>query len=327
MAKNAYIRLNGIYDRMDRLYETGLTKGLYCGFETIYPFYSPKLGGMTFIFGHPFSGKTEIILDMCIAMSKNEGLKHVLYTPETGTPEEIGLELISKAAGKPVYANEYHPKMPLEDYYYWRDWVAEHFYVVDPEEDAYTLKEFYQTVDLVEHENECKITITVCDPFNELKHEMVDSRQDLYLEEQFGEVRRNAKKHHRHNILITHTSRQDTVNGKGENGEDIQYYPIPTPHQVSGGLAWHRKAMNLIAVWRPPKGLVLNGQTFEENEVHFIVHKFKPKGTGKKGVVKLFFDVKENRYYEWINGGERRNAGPKEKQNAGRISRTDSIPF
>ena len=58
MANHRYIKINDLFSGMDKLYEKGLTKGLYCGFNELYQHYSPKLGGHTFWFGHPFSGKT-----------------------------------------------------------------------------------------------------------------------------------------------------------------------------------------------------------------------------------------------------------------------------
>lgn len=303
-----YVKINSIFEKVDNLYNTGLTKGLYCGFNNLFEHYSPKMGATTFVFGHPFSGKSELILDILVFLSETKGFKHVIYTPETGKPEEIALELISKAANEPVYQTMFNQKMNDEKYFRYRDWVAEHFFIIDPEEDAVTLDQFYQTVDLIEKENDCKIHTTLSDPFNELKHEMENNRQDIYLEGQFGAVLRNAKKYNRHNFLITHTSRQDYKTGQLEGGGEIRYYPVPTPHEVSGGLAWHRKAMNLLAVWRPPAGLIEDGEVYQPNEAHVIIHKFKPKGTGKKGVVKLFYDAVKNRYYE-IEHGQKRYAG------------------
>ena len=80
-------------------------------------------------------------------------------------------------------------------------------------------------------------------------------------------------------------------------------------------MAWNRKAMNLFALWRPPMGMV-NPETnepYHDNEVHVIIQKFKPKGTGKRGTVKFYFDVQSNRYYE-IYKGERRYSGKQERK-------------
>ena len=303
--KLKYVNIKSIFDKVDKLYETGLTKGLYCGYNNLYEHYSPKMGATTFVFGHPFSGKTEFILDLLIFLSDTKGFKHAIYTPETGKPEEIVLELISKAANEPVYQTMYNQKMGIESYYRHRDWVAEHFYIIDPDEQAVTLDQFYKTVELIESDNDCKINTTLTDPFNELKHEMDGVRQDIYLESQFGEVLKNDKKNNRHNFLVTHTAKQEYKVGQLEGGGEQRYYPVPTPHEVSGGLAWHRKAMNLLAVWRPPAGLIEDGVVYENNEVHIIIHKFKPKGTGKRGVVKLYYDAIKNRYYELENGNKR----------------------
>ena len=68
--------------------------------------------------------------------------------------------------------------------------------------------------------------------------------------------------------------------------------------------------MNMLSVWRPPAGIVdeETGEPYLDNEVHIIIQKFKPKGVGKRGTVKLYFDAEKNRYYEMYLG-EPRYAG------------------
>jgi hypothetical protein len=62
----------------------------------------------------------------------------------------------------------------------------------------------------------------------------------------------------------------------------------------------------MISVWRPPFKLKdENGEPYEENEVHLTIQKYKPKGVGKRGTCKLYFDVTANRYYELHDGLKR----------------------
>lgn len=272
---------------------------------------------MSFIYGTPTSGKTEIWLEVMINLSEIHGWKHAVFLPESGGKSEIIAELISKAAHKPFY-KDYQNHMSESEMYRYLDFIGEHFYIIDPEDNSLTLDEFYVQVDEIEKYYDVKINTTCTDPWNELKHEYgVDGRQDLYIENKLGSISRNARKKNRHNAVITHCNAQVPVKGTDVNGKDIFYLPPPTPHNISGGLAWYRKAQMMLAIWRPPLNMIdpEQGKPYESNECHIIIQKFKPKGTGKKGTVKLYYDVNQNRYYERL-GTQSRYAGAKGKGKA-----------
>jgi twinkle protein len=277
MEKKHYIDFRTQRDKIDHLYRKGLTKGLYCGFNDLYQHYSPKLGTTTYIFGTPTGGKSEFVFELLVSLSELYGYKHAIYSPETGSPEEIAAELISKVARKPFYGG-YFPQMTESEYYRHLDWVTEHFFVIDPVDTDISPEDFYSQVDMLERDLDIKITTTVCDPFNELRHSMEDERQDLYIENKLGMIRRNAKATNRHHFIITHTAKQEqkAVGNK-------KYLDPPTAHQISGGQAWYRKAMNLIAVWRPPQGMTdENNEPYQDNEVHIVIQNTSPKDQEKK---------------------------------------------
>jgi hypothetical protein len=62
--------------------------------------------------------------------------------------------------------------------------------------------------------------------------------------------------------------------------------------------------MTWITLWRPPRNhREDDGRICKDNEVHVFIDKAKPKGTATRGMCRLFFDWKKNRYYEeaWGN--------------------------
>ncbi len=245
--------------------------------------------------GSPTSGKTELWFEFLINMSEFYGWKHVIYTPETGTKDEIVAELASKFLQKPFYKN-YPGHMSESEKYKATQWLNEYFFIIDPADKGISIVDFYDEVEKIEKDLKIKIHTTTIDPFNEIAHDMTGSngRQDLYVENMLGLCRRNAAKYTRHNCIITHCADQQSIT---ENG--ITYYPAPTARQYAGGQAWYRKGLAMLGVWRPPVGLEeKDGTPFEDNEVHVIIQKSKPKGVGNKGRAKLFFDIKKNRYYE-----------------------------
>lgn len=288
--------MSELQPEIDKIYQSGIVKGAYIGFQSLANLYSIKLGCTTYVMGSPYSGKTEFWFEILINLSVFYGWKHVIFTPETGSKEEVAAELLSKCLKKPFY--NYNGRMTESEKYKELAWLDEHFYIIDPSDNSLTPEDFFKTVDEIEKTYKVKINTTTLDPYNELKHEIKDTRQDLYIEELLGLVRRNARAKNRHNCIITHAADQQPITQDG-----ITYYPAPTPRQYAGGQAWFRKGMGMLAVWRPPSGLrSADGTEYQKNEVHIIVQKSKPKGVGERGTAVLYFDLYKNRYYELLDG-------------------------
>ncbi len=299
-----HTRLRDIAPKIETLHDTGITRGLYCGFENLHEYYSFKPAGTTYLYGSPFSGKTEFWFEIMMNLTELYGFRHAIYSPESGEPHEIFAELISKRLRKPFYTNlpNHMSKVELIQE---KDFIDEYFYIIDPKDSELTIEDFYREVNNIENHYGVKINTTCCDPFNELNHsfEKDNGRQDLYIENRLGHIRKDAFKHQRHNVIITHVADQEPVKMK----DGSVYYPPATPRQIAGGQAWFRKAMNMISIWRPSPGMIdkETGAPFEENEMWAIIQKYKPKGIGKKGTAKLYFNTIQNRYYEKINGSPR----------------------
>lgn len=297
-----HTRLREIEPSIEQLYDTGITRGLYCGFETLHEYYSIKPKGTTYLYGAPFSGKTEVWFEIMMNLSELYGYRHAIYSPESGEAKEIFAELLSKKARKPFYKN-HTGHLSKAEYAREKDFVDEYFYIIDPKDSDLTIEDFFKEVNAIEKHYDVKINTTCCDPFNELTHIFGDERQDLYIENRLGFIRKDASANDRHNVIITHVTNQEYAKTK----EGARYYPPASPREIAGGQAWYRKAMNMISVWRPVSGIIDpdTGAPFEENEVHLIIQKYKPKGVGKKGMAKLYFNNNQNRYYEKINGTPR----------------------
>lgn len=299
-------RIDEFQDEIDALFEKGITKGSYAGFEQLYQHVTFKPGQTTYIYGRPFSGKSEYWFEILMNLSELYGWKHFIFSPETGNKTEIAAELISKAARKPFY-KEFKGAMTQNELYRHRAFVSEHFYILDAEDKSISLDDFYDQVAACESYYDLKINSTLADPFNELQYDLQGKPRDIFLSEQLSKARNNAQKFNRHNALITHVKHQMPVKGVDVNGKEVYYFPMPTTSDIADGENWFRKAMNLIAVWRPPHNVTdpSTGKPYETNEVHINIQKYKPKYTGKLGIVKQYFDIHKNRYYEIIDGVKR----------------------
>jgi hypothetical protein len=216
-----------------------------------------------------------------------------VYSPETGSVAEIYAEFIHKYTGKSA-SKESQFHCNDKEYYEAINWIDEYFNIVDSDVKSYSFREL---MDLCTDEK-----IILGDPYNELNHNMSEygTRQDLYIENVMGELRREMKNKKRHFLLSIHPANQQI---KEENG--IRYYPMPFAREAAGGQAMLRKAMTWINIWRPSFGLKnQHGIPYLENELLINIEKAKPKGVSFKGTTSLYFDWKRNRYFEKIDAND-----------------------
>lgn len=291
-----YYTQHDVRDEVRELYESGLQQGEVTNLGKLDEHYTVKLGATTYVYGAPFSGKTQFWFEILIRLSELKGWKHVIFSPETGSAAEIYAELMSMVARKDFY-KDYGNQMNQHDYNKAQDFVDKHFVVIDAQDVMIEPHEFYDVVDVIERVYSVKVHTVTADPFNEFKIDLskYNNRQDMYLEAMLTLVRQNAKAHDRHNCIITHV--QDQQVQFVDNDKKKPYYPLATYRQISGGQAWSRKGMAMISVWRPhPDLLDENGLPVRENESWIAIQKSKPKGIGKNGIVKLIYDAKEHRY-------------------------------
>lgn len=267
--------------------ENGTPRGESTGFSCLDKLYSVKQGTYTFILAPPHHGKSEFSFELVFNQAQKYGKKSLVYSPETGSVEDIYAEFIHKFTGKPFYKS-LQGHVDDKEYFQAINYIDEYFSIIDSDEKSYS---FNDIVSMVTNE---KIILT--DPYNELKHDMSQfgTRQDLYIEDLCGEIRRYCKKNKKHWMLTLHPANQSIVSDGG-----LRYYPMPMAREAAGGQALFRKAMTWINLWRPPIGLNDEyGKPYRENELLVNIEKAKPKGVATKGTTRLFFDWKRNRYFE-----------------------------
>lgn len=281
-----------ITNQIELIYEHGISSGLSLGWKDFDELMTLKLGTTFYVYGQPASGKSEWWLEVLVNTSELYGWRHAIFSPESGQAEHLIGELISKKFRKPFYQN-IPGCITKAQVYEGITWVNKHFRIFDQSEGEDTVEEFIKHTEQIELDGFRPHT-TLIDPWNELHHDLSKhgGRQDLYLEEKLGFFRKDAIIKRRINCLITHISDQQIIQKDGQ-----RFYPSPTAREIAGGQAWYRKGMNMIGMWRPPTGMIgEDGTPYEENEAHVIIHKYKPKGTGKRGTQVFFYDFKTNSY-------------------------------
>lgn len=271
-------------------------RGELTGFSNLDALYTLKRGSFTFVLAPPHHGKSEFSFELLINQASKYNKRALIYSPETGSVEDIYAELIHKLSGRTIVEKTGYA-CDDKEYYHWCNWIDHYFDIVDGDEKSYSLDELYDLS--VENKND----IILADPWNELNHSKMKeygSRQDLYIEDLIGDLRRFTKKENKHVLITLHPANQQIKETDG-----IRHYPMPMAREAAGGQSLFRKAMTWINVWRPTHGLKNeHGIPYEENEVIVLIEKAKPKHVSVRGKCSLFFDWKRNRYYEKINNIE-----------------------
>jgi len=297
-----YFSLFDVRAEFEEVYLNGYEKGVELGWQGSKDFLTIKLGTTSYWYGKPFVGKSQVINEVLVNLSRFYGWKHAILSPETGTAAEIYAELSSMYMGKSFHGdfkmNEAEKKEAM-------DFVEKHFLVIDPSDKGLDVNDVFDQVDAAEREYNVKIHTVLIDPWNELTIDLnsFGGREDKYLEHMLTKLRQNAQSRNRHVMLVNHVRDQVLKNTNRDKSDNQMYYDVPTPRDLAGGQLWYRKGMLMICVDRPVdiKGVPLkdeNGIRYEENETHLYIQKAKPKGTSRIGRIKLFYDWRTNRYYE-----------------------------
>ncbi len=296
--------LEELRDEVNHLRESGVQRGRDTGFKCLDELYSVKEGSFSIFLGAPTHGKSEVIFELILNQSIKFGDKGLILSPETGKPAQIVMELLHKYIGKSAYSTNPYHCTELE-YNTAFNWVNYHFVIADDEKSSYSFDELISQIDKYERDHKCVFKNFMAEPWNELNHKIAlqqnSGRQDLAIEDELTQLRRYCDRTLKHAFLSFHPSFQSLVK---DQQSGLSYYEMPKAREAAGGQATLRKAFSWINIWRPPVGVIdpTTGVPYADNEVFLQVEKSKPKGIGKKGLCRLYWDWKKNRYYENVDG-------------------------
>ena len=291
-----YYTINDVWEDVDKKWHDGIGRGYTCGLQAIDDLYRMYPGFYTTFYGPAFSGKSQLWHHYLYYLSCRYGLRHAIFSPETGDKLDVFAELIEIHAQQDFYDKGFG-KMTTETLDEAKRFIGAHFIVIDPEEKEMDLDAMFDTCEIIERCYNTKLHTITIDPWNDLDHNMSEDngRDDLYLQRGLKKVRIKAKANKWHICLITHT--RDQAMQKSDDGAGL-YYPPATFREIAGGQAWSRRGFQMVSVWRPPPKMEKWKETkMKGNEVLWIQQKFKPKYAGSVGEAVLLYDAKNKRYY------------------------------
>lgn len=298
-----YYHLDEVWDKVQNFIKEGYTKGMDLGWKCLLDNYSIKRGATTYIYGFPYSGKSQVWHEVLVNLAYEYGTNAVIFSPESGNIEHVYAELISIAMKKSIVGQT----VDKDEFETVAKFIKRKFWVIDPMGKEFNMKDLLGQVETIERSEEVKVDIVSVDPLNYL--DLPDTRRyDIAQGKDLDIFLADAKKNNRHNCIITHVRDIPVRNVKTKSGEVLySYYPCPTPFDTANGQMFYRKGMGMVAIWRPldTEGNPLKtdeGKSYAQNETLFVVQKAKPKGIGKNSQTSLFYDSEKNCYYEYVNG-------------------------
>ena len=115
------------------------------------------------------------------------------------------------------------------------------------------------------------------DPWTDLDHdfETCGGREDVYLANALRDIRRRCREAGRLDIVVNHIGKIH-ADRKTDDGKRYQGPAMPT--EWAGGQTWFRRAFQMILVYRPPAGFVIEGggDPIEEGTAWIYCQKTKP---------------------------------------------------
>lgn len=308
---------------LNQMFDNGYVRGYSSGWSFFDNYYTVRPGFTTYIYGAPYTGKSKWWFNVLINLSASEGLKHVIYSPETGSATDVYAQLIQIYAQGDI-TNTFNNRITKASFEEAKSFIGKHFIVISTDETdtGIDVDAMLDYVDVLENKYSTKIHTVTIDPWNELEHNNED-REDIGLNKELRRVRINARKHDRHICLITHI-RDQKPTGYDEHGTAI--YPFPTARDVAGGQVWYRKGFMMLGFYRH---FVMDGYNevqisknrfFNRYALLIRVQKAKPEGSGRIGEVEFRYDQVTHRFTDTL--GIRANVGIKQKEQY-----DDTTPF
>lgn len=295
-----YVPFEDFEDEADEMYIKGNPKGLDCRHPKARDFISYKEGFTTFVYAAPFSGKTQWTISELVFLAERYGNKVAVYSKEIGEPKDVLAEVASTYIGSLFSHGDEDLKMTVEQKNKAKRFFKEHFYVIDPmykkQTIDVTVEAIFHCIADIERKFDIKINNAYIDPLSEVD-DAGEDRIDRFTKKANKLVNDDARINGRHNFLVSHIRDQQPIVDKDSG---TTWFPVPTAREISGGQNSFKQGYQMVCVYRPSPHL-MDKETQTEylsNETHVYIQKSKPKGVGKAGMYKLYYDWKTNRYYE-----------------------------
>jgi len=154
--------------------------------------------------GTPNSGKSSMTYDIMMRMSKNDGFKWAVFSPEHSLAQNVK-RLVEKYLQKPFDAI-HEERATIDEVVMAMEFINEHFWFIDGVGESpsidYILERAQYCVD------EYKIDGLVCDPYNEINPARANLREDEHISLLISKMKRFNRDTNTISFLVAHPNKQ-----------------------------------------------------------------------------------------------------------------------
>ena len=258
--------------------------------------YKPALGFLNVWTGIPSHGKTELLNQVMVDLSKNSDWHWLIFSPESFPHYYLIQNLAEKIIGKGFFRG--NDRMTQADLEAAIAFLEDHIKVIDIGDGEFTSDNMLSLVR--EYTAKNSIQGLVIDPIGDLEISIRKSENKTYSIARFLRmIRRMGRRKEFSPYIVAHTS-------KLQKDFKSHKYPVPTLYDIDGSAAYYNSAFQGLTTYRYFKADVI--------AVHVQKIKFKP--AGKVGVCFLKYNVDTGVFTPYYEDPEKVEKEMVEQQNA-----------
>jgi twinkle protein len=234
------------------------------------------LGELMMVLGIPGHGKSALIANLLTNFAEFYGWRSAIFSPEEPTVPQLRDKLRRIRSRGRLLPLDLAGTAEVDRF------IDEHFVFIaaDPlgqnDQEVYLDWVIDRATDAVLRDG---IRVFVIDPFNELEQDRARGEtQTEYIGRALRKINRFRHMYGVMVIILIHPTKEVGKDGRAR---------APTPYDADGSSQWYNKADHFLIVHR-------DNEVVDESLVR--VAKVKFDGTGKKGAVRLSFDVASSRF-------------------------------
>lgn len=268
-------------DAVERMYATGLDRGVTSGWTTLDTHYRARAGLMTIVTGSPGSGKSHWLDNLMVRLAQRHDWTFGVCSPENQPLERHLAGLIRIWQQKPFDEGPTE-RMSLGEVREGVEWMDKHFAFILPDDP--TLESIIERAEVLVYR--LGIRGLVLDPWNELEHRRPDRMSETeYVSHALTRIRNWARRRGVQVWVVAHPTKLQ----KDKDGG----YPAPTPYDISGSAHWFNKADACISVHREVDERGIPG-----DRPQVRIQKIRFAETGNLGAVEFRYDRATGRFLE-----------------------------
>lgn len=270
-------------DEINDLYENGLESAYDLGLDDLDKHFKIYRQIFTIINGIPGHGKTSVALEICVRLAIRHGWVFAVFCPENMPVRFLFKKLSEYIIGKPFLKGR-SERMELGDLDDAMAFLEKHFILINFEDYNTGLDDILRITKALVFKR--GINGLLIDPWNTLNHVIPAGKNETtYVDDSLKKINIAKKLYSLHIFLGVHPTKMQK--GRTKKQDEVAKHEVPSLYDISGSASFYNKCDIGITVY--------THFDIETTDLH--IQKMKFEWMGKKGMVSLKYNHKNNRHF------------------------------